>query len=95
MLQQGNHNDAKQFAFGIKRQGNLYAIKLRFKEDIANRINAGLTAQHLMITNTSNKGTRTIYGHCTQYELDILDRVKNRSKGERLMEQALQLLYSA
>jgi hypothetical protein len=92
MLHNGNHNDAKQFNFGIRHKGNLCEIRLRFKTDIANYISERLTAKDLMITNESNKGCRTIYGHCTPFERDQLMKLKRLGKGNRLMEQALELL---
>jgi hypothetical protein len=37
----------------------------------------------MSITNTSNKNTRTIYGHCTELELDMLNRCVMRAKSVR------------
>lgn len=94
MLNNGNHHQAKmEFKFyGIKRQGNLFAIKLRLKEEIANYIAERLTAGNLFITNTSNKGCRTIYGHCTQHEMDLFDRLKKIAMGNRLIQQGLAMI---
>ena len=96
MLNQGTYQESKQFNFGIKHKGNLYEVKLRFTEEIANYINTKMTgldsAPDLFITDTSNKGTRTIYGHCAPPELDSLIRIKNRAMGERLISQGLALI---
>jgi hypothetical protein len=92
MLKNGNYKDAMQLAFGIKRKCNLFEIHLRFTEDIANCINERLTADNLFITNTSNKGCRTIYGHCTKHELEIFDRVKRIAMGNRLIQQGLAMM---
>ena len=99
MLNQGNNNDAKAFrvsntpnGYGIRKKGNFFEIKLRLKDEIANYIDLRLTADNLFITNTSNKGCKTIYGHCTQYEMDLLDRMKRSAMGQRLIQQGLAMM---
>lgn len=98
MLKEGNLFEANSFrvsntpkGFGVRKKLGLFEIKLRFKEDIADFINKQLFAPSLKITNTCNKGTRTIYGHATPFEADQFMRLKMRGKGNRLISQGLKL----
>lgn len=91
-MKNGNYNDAKAFTFGTKRQGNLFAIKMRFKTDIANYVCDRFNVEHLFITPTSNKGTQMLYGHCTMLELDRLMQLCRHGKAQRLLREANSLM---
>ena len=94
MLKQGNYYQARvEFTFyGVKREGDFYKLKYRFSADIADHINQRLTAPNLFITDRANNGCRTIYGHCTQSELDTFDRLKKIAMGNRLIQQGLAMI---
>ena len=76
-MEHGTYQDAKAFTFGIR-----IAIKQRFNSDIADRL-LKFKADNLFVTNMSNKGYRTFYGHLTRTEFENWQTEVLRAKGHR------------
>lgn len=87
------YKKSKDFAFGIKKKGDLFEIKQKFSADIADEILlSGFRAQNMFYTDQSNKGHRTFFGHMCENEMNRWTLVVHKAKTKRVKLQLSNML---
>lgn len=95
-MKQGNHlTDAKKLPYGYKRlMGNTFTIKIRLKNDLADRVRNHFMLKDLYISNSKNDCS-VIYGIGDVVIVNAVETAVMQAKSKRLMQQAAKLINDA